>query len=72
MREHRSSPRFNGAVTGSLHARRASAEYVDRSVSVRMGAVSAFDAMKDRLALAALCIHGSAVGTRLRGVGRID
>jgi len=72
MREHLSSPRFNGSVTGALHARRASAEYVDGSIHVRMGAVSAIDAFKDRLALAASGINGPAGRACLRGKGGVD
>lgn len=72
MREHRSNVRFNGAVTGALHARRASAKDIDRSVRIRVGSVSAIDAVKDRLALAALSVHGPAFRTGLRGIGGID
>lgn len=71
MREHRSNTRFVGAVTGALHARRASAKDIDRSVRIRMGSVSAIDAVKDRLALAALSVHGPAFRTGLRGIGGV-
>ena len=72
MREHLSSPRFNGSATGALHARRASAEYIDGSIHVRIGAVSAIYAFKDRLALAASGINGPAGRACLRGKGGID
>jgi hypothetical protein len=71
MPRHLSSPRFDGRVTAALHARRASAEYVDRSVHVGIIAVSAIDAFKDRLALATSGINGPARRARLRGVGGV-
>lgn len=69
-----SGSHFIGRPMPILHAhrRRVSAQYVDRSVLIGMGAETAMSAGKDRLALAALPIHGSAVRTRLRRIFRVD
>lgn len=72
MRKHRSNTRFNGTVAGHLHAGRASAKDIHSRVRVGMRNVSAIDAVKDRLALAAQTVHGPAFRTGLRGIGGVD
>lgn len=54
------------------HRRRVPAQDVDRSVVVGVGAEATMATEKDRLAFAALPVHGSAFRTGLRGVGGID
>jgi hypothetical protein len=68
------SKRFLGSPTRTLHAhhRRASTEYFQGRIRVGVIAVSAGDALKDRLALAALSVHDTAGLTGLRGETRID
>jgi hypothetical protein len=54
------------------HRRRVPTQDVDRSIVVGMGAKAAAATGKDRLAFAALPVHGCALRTGLRAIGWID
>lgn len=64
--------RFIGTATGSLHARRASAENVDRSIDVGIRGEPAVSASEAGLALSARFVDDAAIAARLAGVGGID
>lgn len=55
-----------------VHKRRVPTQDVYRSIVVGMRAETAMTTVEDRLAFAALPVHGSAFRTGLRGIGRVD
>lgn len=69
MREHRSNARFNGAVAGALHARRASAKDIHSRIRIGVRSVPTIDATEGRLALAASFVDRPAFSA---GLGRIS